>query len=150
MSNCRFTIPAQTARFCFRSGYWVLLAALLSMVQVAHAGDGLADAPTLGEGEGQAGTLLANILDLINDILIPFLIAIGFLVFVWGMFQYFILGGANEESKQRGKSLAIYAVVAFVLIIIFWGLINLIVASTGLAIGEGDADDLLPQVNTFE
>lgn len=145
MLQCRW----QTFRNTVATLLFLMLWYVLSVSQV-YAGDGLADAPTLGEGDGQAGTLLANILTLINDILIPFLIAIGFLVFVWGMFQYFILGGANEESKERGKSLAIYAVVAFVLIIIFWGVINLIVASTGLALDEGDADDLVPQVNTFD
>ena len=80
--------------------------------------------------------LLINILDFSNDVLIPFIIGIGFLVFVWGIFKYFIFGGANDEAKASGKSLIVWATVGFVAIIIFWGVVNLLSESTGLANGE--------------
>ena len=80
--------------------------------------------------------LLINILDFSNDVLIPFIIGIGFLFFVWGIFKYFIFGGANDEAKESGKSLIIWATIGFVLIIIFWGVVNLLSESTGLANGE--------------
>lgn len=83
-------------------------------------------------GGGQFEITLRNIMTFINSTLIPFIIAVGFLAFVWGMFQYFIAGGSNEESKEKGKSLMIWATVGFVMIIIFWGLINLIAGSIGL------------------
>jgi uncharacterized membrane protein YidH (DUF202 family) len=82
---------------------------------------------------GAFGTLLANLIIFINDIVIPFIIGIGFLVFVWGMFKFFILGGADDEKKEQGKSLMIYATIGFVLIIIFFGVINLLTESTGLS-----------------
>ena len=81
---------------------------------------------------GQFGTLLANIITFTNGVLIPFILGIGFLVFVWGMFRYFIAGGANDEAKEQGKSLMVYATLGFVFIIIFWGVVNLVANSTGL------------------
>lgn len=92
------------------------------------AAQGLAD----GTGGGPFQALLKNILTFTNQVLIPFIIGIGFLVFVWGMFQYFIAGGANDDSKEKGKSLMIYATLGFLLIIVFWGVINLLSNSTGL------------------
>jgi len=92
---------------------------------------------------GAFGTLLENILTFTNTVLIPFIIGIGFLVFVFGMFQFFIAGGANEEKKEQGKSLMIYATLGFVLIIIFWGIVNLLTESTGLG---GDSIDNIPTV----
>ncbi len=95
----------------------------------------MASAQGLANSNGNAGafqTLLTNILTFTNNILIPFIIGIGFLVFVWGMFQYFIAGGANDDAKEKGKSLMIYATLGFVLIIVFWGIINLLATSTGL------------------
>lgn len=83
-------------------------------------------------GGGQFELLLKNILAFTNTVLIPFIIGIGFLTFVWGMFQYFIAGGANDESKEKGKSLMINATIGFVVIIIFFGIINLLTSSTGL------------------
>jgi hypothetical protein len=59
------------------------------------------------------------------------------------MFQFFIAGGANEEKKEQGKSLMIYATLGFVLIIIFWGIVNLLTESTGLG---GASIDNIPTV----
>lgn len=95
----------------------------------------LAQLPTGGviEPDGGAfGDLLTNILGFSNNVLIPFLLGIGFLVFVWGMFKFFIYGGADDDAKSSGKSLMVYATLGFVLIIIFWGVVNLVASSTGL------------------
>jgi uncharacterized membrane protein YidH (DUF202 family) len=105
---------------------------LVSSAQIATAGTG-----------GPFQDLLTNILKFANTVLIPFIIGIGFLVFVWGMFQYFIAGGANDESREKGKKLMINATVAFVVIIIFFGAINLLTSSTGL---EGQKIKNVPQV----
>ena len=105
-----------------------ILGSLATLALPAVASAQLANAGTGGNFE----TLLENILNFTNNVLIPFIIAIGFLVFVWGMFQYFIAGGANDEAKEKGKSLMIYATLGFVLIIIFWGVVNLLTESTGL------------------
>ncbi len=90
-----------------------------------------ASAQTFTADGGNFGSFLNELVKFANEVLIPFILAIGFLVFVWGMFQFFIAGGANEEKKESGKSLMIYATLGFVLIIIFWGLVNLLASSTG-------------------
>lgn len=110
---------------------------LLTPVMFIHA----QNFPTTG---GRFGTLLGNILIFTNSVLIPFIIGIGFLVFVWGMFQYFIAGGANDESKEKGKSLMIYATLGFLLIIVFWGVVSLLATSTGL--DKQNINDLYPRV----
>lgn len=81
---------------------------------------------------GNFGTLLKNILTFSNNVLIPFIIGIGFLVFVYGMFKYFIAGGADSGKQEEGKNLMIYATLGFVLIVVFWGVVNLLASSTGL------------------
>jgi uncharacterized membrane protein YidH (DUF202 family) len=81
---------------------------------------------------GKFGQLLQDILRFANDILIPFIIGIGFLVFVYGMFKFFIAGGENEDKQKEGKALMIYATLGFVLIVVFWGVVNLLASSTGL------------------
>lgn len=97
------------------------LTPFLASAQIATSGTG-----------GPFGEMLGNILVFTNTVLIPFIIGIGFLFFVWGMFLYFIAGGASDESKEKGKSLMIHATMAFVVIIIFFGAINLLTSSTGL------------------
>ena len=116
------------------------------------SGSGLLLAPfahaqiaSTGGGGGDFETLLENILEFTNDVLIPFIIGIGFLVFVWGMFRYFIAGGADEGKREEGKSLMIYATLGFVLIIVFWGIVNLLTSSLFSA-GDIDGPDNVPQV----
>ena len=104
----------------------MLLTPVLALAQVG--GGGIAD----NASGGPFGELLRNILGFTQTTLIPFIIGIGFLVFVWGMFKYFILGGANEDAQKEGKNLMIYATLAFLFIIIFWGVVNLLADSTGL------------------
>ncbi len=112
----------------------IVLPILPASAQIADGG---------GSG-GQLQTLMSTIILFANNILIPFIIGIGFLVFVWGMFQYFIAGGANDEAKEKGKSLMIYATLGFLLIIVFWGIINLLAQSTGL-----QSEDLNIQPGAF-
>lgn len=81
---------------------------------------------------GEVGTFLNNVLGFVNNVIIPFLLGIGFLFFVYGVFKYFILGGADEDSQKEGKQLILYAVIGFVIIFIFWGLVSLLTRSTGL------------------
>ena len=75
---------------------------------------------------------MREILNFVNVILIPFIIGIAFLFFVWGIIQYFVIGGANEDARKNGRNLMIYATLGFVIIIVFWGLVNLLVGGLGL------------------
>jgi hypothetical protein len=78
------------------------------------------------------GIFITNVVTFTNTILLPAVLAIAFFVFVWGIFQYFIVGGANDEKKEQGKSLMIYATLGFVFIVIFWGLVNFLANTIGL------------------
>jgi len=77
-------------------------------------------------------TLLSNFLKFLDTTVVPFLIAIAFLVFVWNIARYFIIGGANEESQEKARSLAIWGIAAFVIMISLWGIVNLFVNGLNL------------------
>jgi hypothetical protein len=81
---------------------------------------------------GAFGASLQNIIYFINYYVIPFVLGVAFLFFVIGMFWYFIKGGSDEEAQGKGKQLIIYALAGFVLIFIFWGLVQIIATGTGL------------------
>ncbi len=77
-------------------------------------------------------TLLTNILKFLNTTIVPFLMAIAFLVFIWNTARYFIIGGANEESQEKARSLAMWGIAAFVVMLSIWGIVNLLVNGLGL------------------
>lgn len=121
--------------------YRIALALCIALGPIAVSAQ-IADSPNAGPFQD----LLTNILVFANTVLIPFIIGIGFLTFVYGMFKYFILGGADDEKKEQGKSLMIYATMGFVMIIIFFGVVNLLTQSTGL---EGETIRDIPQIQTI-
>ena len=95
---------------------------------------------TLADGSGQAGRIgdfLNTVLGFIQGILLPLILGIAFLMFVWGVFKFFILGGSDEEKQTEGRSLMIYAVAGFVLILSFYGIVNIVV--NGIGAGNGSA-----------
>ncbi|MFN3692961.1 MAG: hypothetical protein ACK4SL_02570 [Candidatus Paceibacteria bacterium] len=105
-----------------------------------------ASAAVLNGGDGgDIGGAMTAILAFISGYVIPFILAIGFLMFVWGMFNYFIRGGANEEAKENGRSLIMYAIAGYVVILAFWGIVNIL--SNGL--GLEDSLDTTPEVPTL-
>ena len=113
---------------------------LLAASQVASAATGIIGGDVTG---GKIGSTFTVVITFVQDTLIPFILGIGFLVFVWGMFKYFILGADNEDSRKEGKNLVIYSVAGFVLILVFWG----IVAIVANGIGTGTTGITAPDIN---
>lgn len=69
-------------------------------------------------------------------VVIPFLFGVAFLFFVWNAIRFFVIEGNSEDGQEKAKSLMIYSLAAFVFLIIFWGVVELLTTSLGLY-GEG-------------
>jgi len=87
--------------------------------------------PLIGQAAG-IKTVMTNIVIFINDKLITFLIGIAFVIFVANTIRYFIFHGGNKEKHEEAKNFMIYSVAAFVLMVIFWGIVNFIGGAIGL------------------
>ena len=77
-------------------------------------------------------TLLININEFLNTTIVPFLLSVAFLVFIWNVTRYFIIGGSNSDAQEKARSLALWGIIAFVVILSLWGIVNLLVAGFGL------------------
>src|SRR3989344_576469 len=75
------------------------------------------------------GSLL---IDIINNILVPVLFAVAFIVFIWGAFQTFIWGANSEEVKEHGKNLMLWGLIGFFVMVSVWGLGNILTGSIQL------------------
>ncbi len=75
---------------------------------------------------------VASAVKFISNVLIPFLLGIGFLIFSINAIRFFVIEGNNEKGRENAKALALYSVMAVVAILIFWGAISLLVRGTGL------------------
>lgn|SRR3989344_950338 len=77
-------------------------------------------------------------------VILPLLVALGVVYFVWGVVQYFI--NDSEEAKKKGKDRIIYGIIGLAVILSVWGLVYLI--TDFLGIGGQRAPDLTNLVVT--
>lgn len=101
----------------------------------------LAFAPAISSAQTLFGgftSYIQAILTFINSLLIPAIFTIAFLVFIWGVFQAFILGGHDSEKREAGKQLVIWSIIGFVVMLSVWGIVNLVASSLGF---QGDRLD---------
>lgn len=91
-----------------------------------------------------AGTIGQGIIALINNVLVPLVFAVAFVVFIWGVFQYFIAGGADEEKRESGKSLMLWGIIGFFVMASVWGLVNILRGTFLLNNGAPAIGDVTP------
>jgi predicted PurR-regulated permease PerM len=82
-----------------------------------------------------------DIIYIINEILLPTLIAVAFIVFLWGVYKYFI---QNEAEREKGKTFVLYGIIGFVILFSVWGLVNMVGSTLNLPVGGSP-----PPVPTF-
>lgn len=73
----------------------------------------------LAEGIVKFGYFLRNVI-------LPFLIFVGFFFFLFNLARYFIIDVGNEESRKKAKGNAVWGLAAFILISSLWGIVNLL------------------------
>lgn len=113
---------------------FVLPAALLPVVSFAQ----------IVQDSGAGATFLIRDITLfLNNQVVPFIFAIAFVVFIWGMFKTFILGGSDPDKQKEGRDLMIYAVLGFVIMVSLWGVVNYVARGFGF---QGDTVNQIPDL----
>jgi hypothetical protein len=67
--------------------------------------------------------------DLINR-LIPFIIALTVLVFLWGVFRYVL--SRDSDSQKEAQGYMIWGIIALFVMVSVWGLVNILIKSFSL------------------
>lgn len=98
--------------------------------------------PDPGSSGGGLGSILSKIQELLNMV-IPVLVALGVVYFVWGVVQYVI--GSDEEAKTKGRDRIIYGIIGLTVIISLWGLVYILADTFDLdSSAAPDLGSLLP------
>lgn len=92
-----------------------------------------------------AQSLSAWIIAFINNIAVPLIFALSFVVFIFGIFRYFIAGAANEEKRKSGRDIMIYGIIGFAVMICVWGLVHLLTGTIRLDNSLPSQGNGLPQ-----
>lgn len=62
----------------------------------------------------------------INQYLVPFIFAIAFAMFLFGVFKFFFVKGADPKARAEGRGYIVWAIIAFAIMVSVWGLVNLV------------------------
>lgn len=84
-----------------------------------------------------------SIIYVINFFLVPGLMAVALITFLYGVYRYFILGAANEDDRKVGRQFVLWGIIGFVVIVSVWGLVFMV--SWTLGVGVGGAFNLAPK-----
>ena len=107
----------------------LVLAPLLVLAQNINPNNqvsgGCSANPSLTTIEG----ILCKIGSILN-VIIPILIVLAVVYFIWGVVQYVV--GGDEEKKKEGKSHMIYGIIGLVVIVAVWGLVSVVTNTFGL------------------
>jgi hypothetical protein len=129
--------------FKFVSVFSFLTLLPLTFAYAAICPDGriVSDLSFCSSSSSSIGSFLVNVQQIINSI-IPVLVALGVVYFVWGVVRFMI--GDTEEAKTKGKDTIIYGIIGFAVIMGLWGLVNIVVNTLGF----GAAGTLTPPTLT--
>jgi hypothetical protein len=82
-----------------------------------------------GAGIQTFGDILCKISQILGAI-VPVLIALAVVYFIWGVVQFVI--GDDEEAKSRGRNKIIFGIIGLAVIIGLWGLVKILANTFGL------------------
>lgn len=77
------------------------------------------------------------IINTINNVFVPVLFAIAFIVFLWGAFQTFIIGANDSGVKEKGKNLMLWGLIGFFVMVSVWGLVNILTGTVSFGNNTG-------------
>lgn len=79
-------------------------------------------------GSGSTG-----VVGLLNTVVVPVIFALAFLVFVWGVVNYFFFNSADEAKRAEGRSFILWGLLGIVLLFSVWGFVRLLLSTLGIA-----------------
>lgn len=92
----------------------VLAAMLIPLISFAQSTGGI-------RGVGQ------TLIGLINSVLVPLLLAIAFIVFIYGIAKSYIFSQGDEGAVEQGHKIILWGLIGFFVILSVWGLVNILV-----------------------
>ena len=102
--------------------FGVLVLGLFIIAPLAHAQNAAQGSLNTAPIQNLSNSLIG----ILNTVVVPVVFALAFIVFLWGVFQAFILNGANEEKRQEGSKFVFWSIIGFVIMVSIWGLVNLV------------------------
>jgi uncharacterized membrane-anchored protein len=81
--------------------------------------------------------LVNQILGVINTIVVPFIAALAFLVFVYGVIKYFFFENKGDEKQfSEGGQFVLWGILGLVVLFSVWGFVNILLSTLFPTLGH--------------
>ena len=74
-----------------------------------------------------------GVIGLLNTVVVPVIFALAFLVFVWGVANYFLFHGGDEGKRAEGREFAFWGIIGMAVLFSVWGFVSLLLSTLGFA-----------------
>lgn len=74
-----------------------------------------------------------GVIGLINTIIVPVILALAFLAFVFGAVKYYFIGGREESGRAVARQFMLWGILGLVVLFSVWGLVNILLSTLGIA-----------------
>jgi len=78
------------------------------------------------------GSGTTGIIGALNIIVVPIIITLAFLVFVWGVIKYFFIHGNDETQRTEGRQFILWGIIGMAVIFSVWGLVAMMLSTLGI------------------
>jgi len=76
---------------------------------------------------------VSSFISIINTIIVPFIGALAFIFFIYGVVNYFFFNGSDEAKRTEGRQFVFWGIVGLVVFFSVWGFVNLLLSTLGIA-----------------
>jgi zinc transporter ZupT len=78
------------------------------------------------------GGLVAYLISLINNTVVPVIFAVTFLAFLYGVLKFFFINVDDSKGRESGKLFIMWGLIGMAVMLSVWGLVRIIVNTFGL------------------
>lgn len=73
-----------------------------------------------------------GVIGVINTVIVPVIFALAFVVFIWGVVNYFFINGGDEAKRSEGRQFAFWGILGMAVLLSVWGFVNLLLSTLGI------------------
>ena len=77
-------------------------------------------------------TFITSIVNVMNTYVIPLIVGLAILAFIWNAARYFIFAGDSEDARAKGRQSVIWGVFGIVALLALWGIVNALLSTLNL------------------
>ena len=85
----------------------------------------------------------ASIIDFIQKTIIPLIMTLALLVFLWGILHY-IKNGGDSSEREQGRQFMLWGIIGLAVMVSVWGLVRILTNTLGQPLGAPTSVPTIP------